>query len=890
MDATVREAWGVVSSIGPYPVYNCGRVGSSASLVLGMQTAGGRRIVGAHARTVWRSVCAVDLHYAVEKQYRVFAKMHPVHNVRLEGHQGARFRQMGGATKNSVKLYVDDVRVIYVLLSEQLRERLMRAPETQLRSYEAMLLLLNDWARDIALNAGVVGYVGGHPFQLYHDLDEYVVDALKRYPVNLRLAVLQPLDVPAAGLRGGLAGASGGARAGGDRAGASGRDPAPAEEDGGGGDPVADPYDLPPESPERRVDGDAMGDLRSASLGKARDAVADGMRDNIQKWKSADVTAAEVDALRVGDGAKLLGGVDIDLLMKCVMSARLVPKDGQSWGWIRRPVQGGRSRIDALLQMQFDMVNAWGRSAADKTEARADRGPMPEKEGMLKPLGPHSKGYVCNKSALNAAMWASSHKVFRELLPGHQHFRIELFAVPGFVSAVKGCLDVAGTSRSTMDGASACSIFTAFKGWIWVLQYLWSRAARYVLDHPDASPEFVRLAQHLHGRVLMHVGEVREFVKMNHGREQDRCNLKRRRELLGIGADHGDTRDNMSADAARRDHLVNDMPDWVASLNSDIRRVAKKAQFHRQNGGPLEVAMAVEMQDVIVRATACSFILCHVRPSLVETACVYMSDERFPACPLCKSDRCPDTAFLVHPTEATMVLSAAHHKAAKGQAKAEPINMLVNHHWFVVLMREWALWGQQLAYTGEVDDATARTDPKDLPMRRAAPKRWMLMKAPSKGPNKGEFKPLKSGDATYLLRDATGWSNVEHKDFRHAFITVLNGLRLSDSRFARLVADLKRKGPLPDWITKRVANCLGNSVTMWRATYDAGECPADAETTMAVLNAQRKHLLLLAALGKRWNDALEEDEQLRDPESNENDANRVYSGSVEWMDELDDWE
>jgi hypothetical protein len=368
---------------------------------------------------------------------------------------------------------------------------------------------------------------------------------------------------------------------------------------------------------------------------------------------------------------------------------------------------------------------------------------------------------------------------------------------------------------------------------------------------------------------------------MNHMAAQERMNLKRTRQLLGDEAHYGDQTDSITSEQLRQQRLVEQMPSLISSLVSDMRMVAKKAEFHREFGGPLDVEHAFEMQEIIVRATAISFMLCHVRPSLVERAAIYLSDERHPPCRTCGSAECPECAFIVHRTKDNLLLVAPHHKTAKGKAKAEPITMKTDAHWMVSLFREWAMWGQALAYTGALPD-DAYTDPKYRSAGRFTPRRPLLQYAAVRGAEKGVFRDLRSGDATDMLRRVTGWKDVVHKDFRHAFITVVQDITLSPARHAALLAAATRKGPLPEWMTQRVARGLGNSLNMWHDTYDAGECPVDAETTLALLNAQRKHLLLLAALGKGHKEELDEGEELNDPEK---ENWNVYDGDVSWVDE-----
>ena len=84
-----------------------------------------------------------------------------------------------------------------------------------------------------------------------------------------------------------------------------------------------------------------------------------------------------------------------------------------------------------------------------------------------------------------------------------------------------------------------------------------------------------------------------------------------------------------------------------------------------------------------------------------------------------------------------------------------------------------------------------------------------------------------SGEATLMLRNVTGTRN-QHKDYRHAFITVLQNVCLPADTREQLVETIREARALPDWVSASAACCLGNILVMWRSTYDHGESPVAA--------------------------------------------------------------
>jgi len=376
------------------------------------------------------------------------------------------------------------------------------------------------------------------------------------------------------------------------------------------------------------------------------------------------------------------------------------------------------------------------------------------------------------------------------------------------------------------------------------------------------------------GRQYMH-----KFIAINHGDASAKSTHKRKCSLFSVDA--GILAGVGVEGRTRQDELADSMPALVSQLVYDLRVVAERCMLRRESGAALRIEDAADMQDLVVRCTAVSFMLCHVRPSLVEDACVYLTVERPPSCCKCKRDTCSNTVFLVHPVKDELVLVAPHHKAAKGKGDAEPITMRSDHHWLVVLFREWAVWGQSLMYGGEVPDYAGVMMKHRLPS--GVSERPLLMRAPVKGGHAGVYRRLQSGDATFLLRRATGTVYM-HKDYRHAFITVLQGMSLPPGQRARLMEAVSARGGLPDWINAQTAKCLGNSLSMWRSTYDHGKCPVDARTTEVVLGFMRRHLLVLAALGRPYGAEVNDEESALDPEAVAV-GGAAHADAVDWINE-----
>lgn len=202
VDAIMRH-WSRVRPIGPYPVFNCGALTGGLNLAVGLRTASDIPIVGVHARSIIKHVAITYLD-ALDKAYRVFANRHAVHSVQFTGWQAAEWREQGGGTSRSTKVYLDDVRAVYVLLSEQLRNRLVRETSDALaRVLRAGLVMLNRMAKNVSLHPSVVAHVGGNPFQMFNDLDDRVIDMLRRCPVDYAVINSSRLNIPVAAVRGG---------------------------------------------------------------------------------------------------------------------------------------------------------------------------------------------------------------------------------------------------------------------------------------------------------------------------------------------------------------------------------------------------------------------------------------------------------------------------------------------------------------------------------------------------------------------------------------------------------------------------------------------------------------------------------------------------------------
>jgi hypothetical protein len=837
-------------NVGPYPAFDCGPLLGARCIVLGMRSATtNSAFLGAQAPSIWKFVFSdSQFHDGIEKAYnRVYSRARNVLGCVLSRNEAAQFRDLGGGAASASMIRITDLRSIYTCLNLHLDRLVARAPlGGGGLSFAGYISACRDRLSGVAVRvcclADVVAHVGGNPFVLFTDLDPVHVAELKRYPVVLAAPVAVapvgrvsdvgvgraadgPVESSAEYLR---------------RVRAARRD-------------TGDPYDMPsddePPPPERpRYTEEQL--QKEQEVGVAAAPVKDDTR--VHDWGLSDMT---------GDALALLekdGGVDIEVLLHAVRHPEVAQPD--DFYWMRRK-RAGRGRRDKLVAAQLKCVNRWAKCPGSAVEeSQNDRGPEPPTD-WLQPLGASSGGEALKPHHWNGLVWALSHKGIAEQVELGPP-RLEYLAVDGVFPLVKRCFAVGGTAYG--GPASASSLVAACTGWIYGMQYLWNRAALHLSKCKGDIQEDVRtLPLILAERVRAARSSLKSLIKIHKGDERHRASNKRTRMLVGddvVGL--GSVR--AATDLQRQEKLLREMPDAISTLVLDVRATAQKALMYRELKSRRMVRdFAFEMQDVIVRCTAASFMLCHVRPSLVEVAEVYLTNEVRPECLRCQRNSCSATSFLVHPQEDKLVFIAEHHKGNKGQASGEAILQRTSHHWLVVLFREWAMWGQALAYTGELP-VDAFTEPELRPPRAVGVRRHLLMRAPKAGPQRGIYRPLMSGEATRLLRSATG-GDYQHKDYRHAFITALQNVCLPLEVRENLVEKIRQSRALPEWVSVSAARCLGNSLAMWRSTYDHGESPVDAETTETVLDAARKHILLLSSLGKRIGDSIPDN--LPDPEA-----------------------
>jgi hypothetical protein len=867
-------------SVGHYPAFDCGPLLGARCIALGLRSSvsDGVPFLGVQAPSVWKFVFSDPCYHAtVEKAYnRVYVRQRSVLGCVLDKSCAAMFRDLGGGAPAASVIRITDVRSLYTCLHLQLDRVGARVPlgeaGVRLVQYVAECRSrLMQVALGICAHAGAVAHVGGNPFAMVAGLDVVHAAELARYPVQLEPPRCGPAvgrvsdgvaprvnsDLPPAPPP--VASSSGGRQTPARRETSSEYVHRVLRERGTGAD--ADPYSWPDDDehmPEHPPSYTPEQLARFTEVGVAPVPVDNS---HLRTWASWGATVSAQDIAQMESG----GGVSIEVLLQAVRHNDVVVPGG-GFGWTRRR-RASKGVKDPLVAAQMRCVNRWSKlpvSAA--AEAAFDRGPDTPLD-WLKPLGANSRCDALKPQHWNALHWALSHKPIADqakLGPP----RLEYLAVHGVFAAAKQCFALGGTVQG--GPASASSLVSACSGWIYGLQYLWNRAALHLSKcRSDASEEVRNLPLALADRVRAARSSLRALIKIHKGDERRRTNNKRRRLLVG---DDGD------ADLQRQDVLVRDMPDIISTLVLDLRSVAQRAFLYRDSKSENRMtrSFAFEMQDVIVRCTAVSFMLCHIRPSLVESAEVYLTTETRLACSRCQRADCSATSFLVHPTEDRLVFIAEHHKGNKGQASGEAIMQRSGYHWLVVLFREWVMWGHALAYTGELPpDAYVR--PELRRATRCLVRRYMLMRAPKGGPQQGVYRSLNSGEATLMLRNVTGTQH-QHKDYRHAFITVLRMVCLPASTREQLVEDIQQARALPDWVSASAARCLGNSLAMWRSTYDHGESPVDAETTEQVLHVVRKHLQLLCDLGLKVGDSIPD--KLPDPEERLNDSEVSYS--VEW--------
>jgi hypothetical protein len=225
-----------------------------------------------------------------------------------------------------------------------------------------------------------------------------------------------------------------------------------------------------------------------------------------------------------------------------------------------------------------------------------------------------------------------------------------------------------------------------------------------------------------------------------------------------------------------------------------------------------------------------------------------LSDEKPPRCGRCKTPECIGTVIIVDARHDIATWQAPHHKAVTGgkrNSQGKAIMLAIYHEPTVVALREWAINLNAALYG---DGAPSHAPGGGEATMESARHLLKVYKG-----SVGQWVPTKAGDATRLLKRATG-TKFNHADYRPAAITVQKGTRLTPAVLTRLEAQLRELNgdTVPDWVDASIAKCMGNSQAMWDNHYNSGASPKDAKITTAVMDAIRQMLLLHAAAGSQF--------------------------------------
>jgi PHD-finger len=428
--------------------------------------------------------------------------------------------------------------------------------------------------------------------------------------------------------------------------------------------------------------------------------------------------------------------------------------------------------------------------------------------------------------------------------PKFRHVRFEDLAVHGVVEAVLACFTEGGTQQSRKPRAGALAALV--HGIVWILSFLYNAGARHLhqlrnrsmregVAVPDKQMEAI--VEWLQDKIKECRQTLRAATMMNKDHQGTAITNARTSHLMGNSTLATKT---VQVKSARRTGLERTMPKIVHALLTDLASFTARVKLAREAGLPTRHIDAQGLQQALIRMTFASFIIPHVRPSIVEGSCVYMWDEPTPPCPKCADPKCKGNIVLVHPTETKACWSSPHHKATTGGKRSRQGGAMlfsIVHPVAVDALREMVLGAHATLY-----GRTAPNGPQTTPLRR-----WLFMRWAARARS---WLPLSPGDATKLLRAATGERDLNHCDGRPSTISVGQGLQLYPAAVTALQEDLNTLSgsQLPAWAQGSIAKTMGNSVDMWNNYYDSQKCPRDAQVTERVQRAQRQQLLVMASL------------------------------------------
>jgi hypothetical protein len=604
-----------------------------------------------------------------------------------------------------------------------------------------------------------------------------------------------------------------------------------------------DPYDLPPDPPPAFVD------LPPPARKRARRPDPRRRKGLVSAWPPNEHTSESITAM---------GGVDVPLLAKLcprpdatskAQERISVPTDHE---WLHRPRQGRTTQLTAVVATQMRLASDRFTQLTTTDQLLHPQGPTPPRFFKLRKKGTSTE--VVDRTSWNALEHALAHEAIAEQL-AIKPPRFEHIAIPGAWETAEACLISTGTTQTGKPKAH--TVQRAYRSWLMMLGLLYERTVLYVEAATSTNEPLDRDIRTLPDRLLEIYNKGRaQYDKATHLTKQ-----RQRRHTNNTGLSNAmpsakirgrsdrsiDTKHRRADACARITTIVGDLYDTIGLAATN----ARSKRLNPERYGPPDIETAAELRKAVLRATAVSFLMPHVRQSLVCQLCVYLESERPPACSICNDPDCNGTVIIVSYQSGNMqaTLHAPHHKGNKSASSsaAEPISVHISERNTTIALAELAIWGIDL-----LDRGTPPPPPPgmnaDTPPRPRPPNshRWLFTAYSKTGP-----RPLRSGEPTKLLRLYSG-EEFSHADSRHIFITVLANTPLKPTFKQQLMDKLDGLADVPDISKIAAAKCIGNTIQMWNDHYDAGTVPRHAATTDAVMEAVLQTLLSMYETGEEW--------------------------------------
>jgi hypothetical protein len=802
-------------------VIRCGALlhGLSSLVLLGVSHAG-TNVLLAHGHSVFKHVWdeprSVDVG-AEEKAWNgrggtgfLLDFQVPTRDLSKDGVK--EFKRHWGCASRSNNIRLADVRAIYVFCLRRIGQDRVRSTESKGQCRGR----LTAWALGIAANAHCHQWLGAVPFTSADGMHASLAAELFANPVNL--PVVQPASVPrAAPPVPAIARPAADAQVP--------RQPVPPTA------PTTACYDGAYALPADIEDGDPP-----AAAPVTKEARASASTKYRKRRIDTDCLVMTTVDIEVSDKD---GGVDIPLL-KRVMA---IPRLEVAVQWQCRVHDRRDNAPSPVVESQLRNIQRWAkRPGSEGDVVGVQRGAIPD--GCPSSIAADSSTLAVPRHAWNAIAHALVHREVAAIVLKAGEGETTVFACPRFEhlaasgvwSAVLQCYHAGGTSRSSKPKAAA--LHKLMTSMTWILCYLWNRLDAHREEVAAGDNDLARLQSRLQSMITQGRRQLKDAVDLSKSRQAAAVTNTQRRDIIGDVADvHAPKREVTQ-------QIVGSSPGIVHGVLTDLAKVAFVAEARRLNGLPPLLEHAEAMADVLIRVTAMSFVLPHIRPSIVEETVVYLTTERTPPCSDCTAPDCKGAVILVDPVECVATWQAPHHKAVTGGKRSslgKAIVIACYHKPTVTALREWALSLNAVLYHGAGEPGTGEGVPRRFLFRMYRPV-------------KGAWEQLRAGESSALLRQASALT-FGHSAYRPANVTVLKGTRLAAHVLAGLKERLASMGvddAVPDHVDDSVARCMGNSRAMWAQHYDAATGSKDARVTAAVMDAVRAMLLLHHLAGERF--------------------------------------